>query len=56
MDDVARLALALPATTEGERRHNRTWFVNGKGFAWDRPFSRFATRSPTPGWRARQRI
>jgi len=54
MDDVARLALALPATTEGERRHNRTWFVNGKGFAWHRPFSkadlkRFGDTTPPDG-------
>jgi hypothetical protein len=54
MDDVARLALALPATTEGERHRHRTWFVNGKGFAWDRPFSkadvkRFGDATPPDG-------
>jgi hypothetical protein len=39
-DDVATLALALPETTEGERFGHRTWFVAGKGFAWERPFSK----------------
>jgi hypothetical protein len=27
-DEVARLALALPEVTEGERFGHRTWFVN----------------------------
>ena len=39
-DDVARLALQLPEVTEGEQRGNRTWFVNGKGFAWERPLTK----------------
>ena len=39
-DDAARLALALPEVTEGERYGNRTWMVSGKGFAWERPFSK----------------
>jgi len=38
--DVARLAVALPQVTEGERHGSRTWFVAGKAFAWERPFSR----------------
>ena len=37
---AARLALALPDVTEGERWHRRTWSVNGKAFAWERPFSK----------------
>src|SRR5260370_14111941 len=40
LDDVGRLASELPEVTEGERHGNRTWFVGGKAFAWDRPFSK----------------
>jgi hypothetical protein len=40
LDDVTRLACELPEVTEGERHGNRTWFVAGKAFAWDRPFSK----------------
>jgi hypothetical protein len=40
MDDVAALALAFPEVVEGERHGNLTWFVAGKAFAWDRPFSK----------------
>lgn len=56
-DDVARLALALPGVTEGEDKHGhgyRTWEVDGKGFAWERPFSkadirRFGDETPPEG-------
>jgi hypothetical protein len=44
LDDVARLALTLPEASEAERRGNRTWSVAGKGFAWERPFSKADVR------------
>ena len=40
VDDAARMALTLPEVTEGERRGTRTWSVNSKDFAWERPFSK----------------
>lgn len=40
LEDAAQMALALPEVTEGEKFHHRTWFVGGKGFAWERPFSK----------------
>lgn len=54
LDDVARTALALPGVTEADRHGNRTWFVGGKGFAWERPFSaadlrRFGDDPPPDG-------
>ena len=44
-DDVRRLALALPETSEGLRWRNATWFVAGKnGFVWERPLSKTDVR------------
>jgi hypothetical protein len=40
LDDVARFTLTLPEVSEAERHGNRTWFVSGKAFAWERPFSK----------------
>ena len=55
-DDVARLVAELPEVTEGEEKHrgHRLWQVAGKGFAWERPFSkadvkRYGDEQPPPG-------
>lgn len=45
LDDAARLALALPEVSEGERYGMRTWSVASKPFAWERPFSKADLRA-----------
>ena len=40
LDDVSRLASALPEVTEDERNGRRSWSVGGKTFAWERQFSK----------------
>lgn len=37
LDDVARLALALPEVDEGTSYGNRAWKVRKKLFVWERP-------------------
>jgi hypothetical protein len=54
LDDVARVAAELPEVVEGERHGNRSWSVDGKVFAWQRPFSkadlkRFGDAPPPDG-------
>jgi len=53
-DDVDEVATSLPGVTVGARWGNRTWLVDGKGFAWHRPFSkadlkRFGDETPPAG-------
>jgi hypothetical protein len=55
-DDVERLTAELPEVTEGVEKHRglRTWEVDGKAFAWERPFSkadikRYGDQTPPDG-------
>jgi hypothetical protein len=54
IEDAAELAMSLPEVTVGTRHGNETWFVGGKAFAWERPFSkadirRFGDEQPPDG-------
>jgi hypothetical protein len=54
IDDVERIIAELPEVTEGARFGRRTWFVHGKSFAWERPYSkadlkRFGDTTPPDG-------
>jgi hypothetical protein len=54
LDDVDKLAAGLAGVTVGVKWGHRTWMVGGKGFAWQRPFSkadlkRFGDEPPPQG-------
>jgi hypothetical protein len=54
LDEVHALATGLPGVTVGTWWGNRTWMVEGKGFAWHRPLSkadlrRFGDETPPAG-------
>ena len=54
LDNVDAFAMSLPGVTVGTKWANRTWMVDGKGFAWQRPFSkadlkRFGDETPPAG-------
>ena len=38
--DVEAVMAGLEDITEGEPHGRRTWLVNGRAFAWDRPYSK----------------
>ena len=40
LEDVSRIALALPEVTEDDSRGRKSWAVGGKTFAWERPYSK----------------
>src|SRR5688500_19252136 len=53
-DDVDAFAIALPGVTVATKWDRRTWVANGKGFAWERAFSkadlkRFGDEPPPAG-------
>ncbi len=63
-DDLRRLALALPDTSEGTSWGSAHWRVHGKGFVWERPLRKTdlaelgLDEQPGPimarGWRTRR--
>jgi len=44
-DDVRRIALSLPDTSEEVSRGNAHWRVHGKGFVWERPLRKSDLRA-----------
>ncbi|MER7250075.1 MmcQ/YjbR family DNA-binding protein [Kribbella sp. NPDC000426] len=54
LEDVERLVGQLPETVETTKHGRRTWAVGGKGYAWERPFSkadlkRYGDETPPDG-------
>ena len=54
LDEAVGMVQNLPEVTDGTRYGHRTWFVGGKAFAWERPFSkadikRFGAITPPAG-------
>ncbi len=54
VEAAVEMAMGLPEVTEGARYGRRTWFVDGKAFVWERPFSkadlkRFGDDTPPAG-------
>jgi hypothetical protein len=52
--DVDAFAMKLPGVTASTKWAYRTWMIEGKGFAWQRPFSkadlkRFGDETPPAG-------
>jgi len=52
--DVDAFAMSLPGVTVAAKWGHRTWMVNDRGFAWQRPFSkadlkRFGDETPPAG-------
>jgi hypothetical protein len=53
-DDIDKMARKLAGVTVGAKWRQRTWMVDGKGFVWERPFSkadlkRFGDQAPPAG-------
>ena len=54
LEEYAAFVAALPEVEVTEKGGNRTWTVGGRGFAWERPFSkadlrRFGDETPPDG-------
>jgi hypothetical protein len=54
IEEAAGMAMLLPEVVEGVKWGHRTWLVDGKGFAWERPLSkadikRYGTTAPPAG-------